>query len=136
MCEDQHLSDTIFSSSPLRKIVHFNQTTLMPSQSTTPTSFLTSSSSTSLTFPLLVEKPGVRFKLLFLLLSLLIALIIGFILSLILVTQFIHIPTRTSYTIQNNYLFEHFDSIWIEQLDFNANICEDFYNFCLSKMVN
>jgi len=145
MREDQHVPDTIFSGNPLRKIVHFKQTISIPPQSTTSTSLLTSSSTISLTLPLPVEKPGVRFKLFILLLSLLIALTIGFILSLVLVTQFIHIPTRTflspesfstlseQNTIQNNHLFEHLDSIWIDQLDFNTNVCEDFYNFVCRK---
>jgi hypothetical protein len=61
------------------------------------------------------------------------------------VTQFIHVPTRTSPSpglystvseqnaIQNNYRFEQFHSTWIDQLDFNVDVCEDFYNFVCGK---
>jgi hypothetical protein len=149
MTEQSDVPDVIFSSSPLRKIVHFEETISIPSQSATSTSLLASSSSTSFTLPLLAEKPGVRFKLLILLLSLIIALIIGFILSLILVTQFIHVPTTTSLTegvfstlsernaVNNNHLFEYLDSIWIDELDFHTNICENFYGFvCRKWLIN
>jgi hypothetical protein len=140
MTEQKDVPDTIFSSSPLRKVVHFEEIILIQSKSATSTSLLTS----SLSLPLLAEKPGVRFKLLILLLSLFIALIIGFILSIILVTQFIHVPTPTSLpqrifstlsernTVNNNHLFEYLD-----ELDFHTNICENFYGFvCRKWLVN
>ena len=105
------------------------------------TSLLTSSSTISLSSPLVSEKPGATFKFLFILLSCLLALIIGFILSLILVTQFLQIPTRPppssgSFSTvsdhnakQNNHLFDQFDSISVDSLDFQIDICEDFYHF-------
>jgi hypothetical protein len=138
MREDQHVPDANFPRSPVRKMVQFNQ---IISISPPSTSLLTSSSTTSLSFPLLAEKPDASFKFLILLLSLFIALIIGFILSLILVTQFIYIPSSSkSFSIlskENNYLFEHFDLISIDQLDFNIDVCKDFYHFvCRKWLVN
>jgi len=144
MNDHQTVSDTTFNSSPLRKAVHFDDTISIPPQSTTSTSVLTSS--TSLTLPLIAEKPGVRFKLLILLLSLLIALIIGFILSLLLVTQLIQIPKSSpsshrfhsilseKYVVNNNNrLFAYLDPLWIEELDFSTNVCHDFYGFVCRK---
>ena len=151
MHEDQHVPDTIYSSSPLRKIVHFNQTISIPPPpaSATSTSLLTTSSTASLSFPLIVDKPGASFKFLILFLSLLIALIIGFILSLVLVTQFIQVPTRTSASpglfstvseqnaIENHYRFGGLNSTWSDQVDFNIDVCEDFYNFvCRKWLIN
>jgi hypothetical protein len=80
-------------------------------------------------------------------------LIIGFILSLIIVTQFIHVPIRNSLSQRflstlsepnavnnnnnNNHLFEHLDSIWIDELDFHTDVCEDFYGFvCRKWLIN
>jgi hypothetical protein len=153
MTEHQDVPDIIFSSSPLRKVVHFDEIISTPPRSTTSTSLLTFASSTSLSLPLLAEKPGVRFKLFILFLSLFIALIIGFILSLIIVTQFIHVPIRNSLSQRflstlsepnavnnnnnNNHLFEHLDSIWIDELDFHTDVCEDFYGFvCRKWLIN
>jgi hypothetical protein len=148
MNDHQDVPDTIFSSSPLRKAVHFNETISCAPQSATSISLLTSPSSTSLSFPLIAEKPGVRFKLCILLLSLLIALIVGFILSILLVTQLIHVPKHSllshrfystlseQNTINydnNNRLFEHLNSSWINQLDFSVDICDDFYSFVCRK---
>jgi hypothetical protein len=149
MKEHLEVPDTIFSNSPLRKAVHFDEIISIPPPSITSSSLLTSPSSTSLSLPLIAEKPGVRFKLLILLLSLLIALIIGFILSLVLIRQLIHLPPQTSLShgfssnlseqnsMSNNHLFEHFDSIWIDELDFHTDICEDFYSsVCQKWLVN
>ncbi len=139
MREHQHIPQTIFRTNPLGKIIDFDKIISIPS-----TNLLISSSSTSISFPLTVEKPGVRFKIFILLLTLFISLIIGFILSLIFVTQFIHVIPKHTFlshelfsilpkqnTIHNKYLF---DSIWIDQLDFNnTNICENFYSFVCQK---
>ncbi|CAF5068386.1 unnamed protein product, partial [Rotaria magnacalcarata] len=92
MDESQDVPDTIFSSSPLRKLVHFNEKDSIPQQLTTSTSLLTSSSTIPLSFPLVSQKPGVRFKLFCLFLCLITALAIGFILSLLFITQIIRTP--------------------------------------------
>jgi hypothetical protein len=143
MIEHENVPDTIFSNSPLRKVVHFDETISIPPQSTTSVSLLTSPSTTSLSFPLMGEKAGVRFKLCILFLSLFIALLIGFMLSLLLLTQFIHTPKYTSLSnqfsseknaIENNYrLFQHFNLLWINELDFSIDVCEDFYTFVCRK---
>lgn len=136
----QHVPRTIFSNSPVRKVVHFDDVISNPPQSATSISLLTSVSSTSLSLPLISEKPGVRFKLLILLLSLLIALTIGFILSLILVTQFIHLPARSPFSLlseenllDKNDLFKRFDSTLIDRFNFQSNICDNFYDFVCQK---
>lgn len=131
MSEHQVVPNIIYSSSPLRKVVHFDDIISIPPSSARSISLLTSS--TSLTLPLVAEKPGVRFKLLILLLSLLIALIIGFILSLILVTQFIHVPIHKSFSLfseKQNTFSEH-------DLDLHENICENFYeSVCRKWLIN
>ncbi|UJR33154.1 hypothetical protein I4U23_020611 [Adineta vaga] len=147
MDERYDAPDIIISKSPTRKIVHFNDTIAIPMQLTTSTSLLTTSSSTtSLTLPLIAEKPGVRFKVTILFLALFIALTIGFILSLLLVTQIITVPTHSlpshrfrtilwehNVTNYNHRLFQHLDSVLIGQLDFNTTVCRDFYSFVCRK---
>lgn len=130
---------------PLRKSVHFDSTVIMPAHSTTSTSLITTSSTVSLSYPLLAEKAGIRFKILILILSLCIALAIGFILSLIFLTQVIHLPKHTSLSrgyfttiIEKNFLekhrlFEQLKSLSIEQFDFQSDICDDFYGFICRK---
>ena len=118
------MPDIVFSSTPLRKAVQFDQSISIPPTATS-TSFLISSSSSSLSFPLAVEKPGIRFKLVILLLSLFLALLVGFLLSLILVTQVIQIPNRRIIPLVTHVPIDH--SGW------NTNICEDFYGFICGK---
>ncbi|CAF0816440.1 unnamed protein product [Rotaria sordida] len=149
MNENQDVPDTIFSSSPLRKMVHFDETTSIPPQIATSTSLLTSSSTSSLPFPIISEKAGVRFKFFCLLLSLFIALIIGFIFTIFFIINAKYIPKYNFFShelfsklseqnsLNNKYqLFEHFDSLWINQLDFNSDICNDFYGFVCRKWLS
>ncbi|CAF3536820.1 unnamed protein product [Adineta steineri] len=150
MHEQHDVADPNLNNNPLRKMVQFKDTILIPTQSATSTSLLTSSSSsTSLTLPLIAEKTGARFKLLILLLGLFIALTIGFILSLLLVTQLNHHVPKHALSSQQfhsilskqnitnnknkNRLFEHLDSVWIDELDFNTDICYNFYGFVCRK---
>jgi uncharacterized membrane protein YraQ (UPF0718 family) len=149
MDENQDVPDTIFSSSPLRKVVHFNEKDSIPQQLTTSTSLLTSSSTIPLPFPLISQKPGVRFKLFCLLLCLITALTIGFILSLLFITQIIRMPKPNFLSYQffsksseqnavNNkiHLFEHFNPLWTDELDFSTDICNDFYGFICRKWLS
>ncbi|CAF4446647.1 unnamed protein product, partial [Adineta steineri] len=135
--EQHDVANPNLNNNPLRKMVQFKDTILIPTQSATSASLLTSSS-TSLTLPLIAEKTGARFKFLILLLSLFIALTIGFILSLLLVTQLNHHVPKHALSSQQfhsilskqnitnnknkNRLFEHLDSLWIDELDFNTDI--------------
>ncbi|CAF1516819.1 unnamed protein product [Rotaria magnacalcarata] len=149
MDESQDVPDTIFSSSPLRKLVHFNEKDSIPQQLTTSTSLLTSSSTIPLSFPLVSQKPGVRFKLFCLFLCLITALAIGFILSLLFITQIIRTPKSNflSYrffskssernAINNQiHLFEHVNPLWINELDLSADICNDFYGCICRKWLS
>jgi hypothetical protein len=135
MTAHDNIPDTNFNDSPLRKVVHFDESLSIPAQSATSVSLLTSASGTSLSLPLIAEKAGVRFKLFILLLSLFIALIIGFILSLLLVTQLIHVPKRTS--LSRRYLSTLSEQNDNRLLDFNVDVCEDFYGVvCRKWLVN
>ncbi|CAF2407317.1 unnamed protein product [Rotaria sp. Silwood2] len=149
MNENQDVPDTIFSSSPLRKIVHFDETTSMPPQAATSTSLLTSPSTSSLPFPIISEKPSVRFKFLCLLLGSFIALTIGFILTILFITHATHMPqhdflshrffsklSERNATNNKHNLFKNFNSLWINQLDFSSDICNDFYGFVCRKWLS
>lgn len=146
-CQD--IPDTIFSNSPLHKIVHFNDGDSIPPQSMISASLLSSSSRTSLAFPLVSEKPGVRFKLCCLLLSLIVALTIGLILSIVFIHQIINMPRQNKFSNRllpkslilntinkTNHLFEHFDSIQLNELDFSESICNNFYGFVCGKWLS
>ena len=140
--------EMIFTGSPQpppppTKVVHFETPSANTTAPPTPIHLVTSS---SLTFPLIAEKPGARFKLIILLLSLLAAILVGFILSLLVVSQFIELPSRTSLPrrllpsivepspIANEYrFFDELDSPWIDQLDFGIDMCENFYGFVCHK---
>ncbi|CAF1158867.1 unnamed protein product [Adineta ricciae] len=148
MNEQKNVQNVSVSSNPSsRKVVHFNETISTSMQFTTSTSLLTTSSSTtSLTLPLIAGKAGVRFKITILFLGLFIALIIGFILSLLLVSQVISVPTQSlpshrfhttawehSVTKHNHRLFQYLDSFLIDQLDLNTDVCRDFHGFVCRK---
>ena len=64
-------------------------------------------------------------------------------------TQFVHVPQRTSSSDEfskrlaenainknNRRFFEHFDLWWLDELDFNIDICDDFYEFVCQKWLN
>lgn len=127
MSTHQHVPDMIFTSTPLRKAVQFDQSISIPPTATS-TSVLLGSSSSSLAFPLTAEKAGIRFKLVILLLSLFLALLVGFLLSLILVTQVIHIPNTKFFP-----LVQQKTHVVIDHTEWNTNICEDFYGFICGK---
>lgn len=116
MTTDQHIPQIVFNSISSRKI---NPLISIPS---TSTSVLISSS--SLSFPLIAEKPGIRFKLVILLLALVFALLIGFLLSLILLSQVIHLPTQKFIPIVTQRS---------HQILNEKHLCEDFYGFICRK---
>ncbi|CAF0744225.1 unnamed protein product [Rotaria sp. Silwood1] len=149
MNENQDVPDTVFSSSPLRKIVHFDETTSIPPQAATSTSLLTPPSTSSLPFPIVSKKPGVRFKFVCFLLSIFIALIIGFVFTILFIIHAKHIPQYNFFSHRfllklpeqnakdhKYHLFEHFDALWIDQLDFTSDICNDFYGFVCRKWLS
>ena len=142
----EHPSAVTFSESPARKTVHFEDTISCSTPADKSRSLLTAPSSTSLSLPLIGEKPGARFQLMILLLGLFVALVVGFILSLILVTQLLNVSARTTLprryfspsaeqmtVIKNSHLFEHLDTTWLEQLDFTSDVCGNFYSFICQK---
>lgn len=142
----EHPSTVTFSETPARKTVHFEDTISSSAAADKSRSLLTAPSSTSLSLPLIAEKPGARFQLTILLLGLFIALIVGFILSLILVTQLLNVSARTTLprryfsssaeqttAIKNSHRFEHLDAAWLDQLDFTSDVCGNFYSFVCQK---
>lgn len=149
MDKHKYVPDIIFSSSPLRRVVQINAPVSNQSHLAISTSRLTTVSAESLPFPLIAEKPGVRFKLLCLVLSLFITLAIGFILSVLFLTQINHItkfnllphglfsklypPTN----VNNKYrLLEGVSPSWINEFDFNVDACDDFYGFVCRKWLS
>lgn len=133
---DQHVaSDLMASQSSLGKVVRFHPTTILPLQSTTSVSILTSTSSTSLTLPLIAERPGARFKLVILLLGLLFALIVGLILSLLFVTQLLSVPTGILPSRRFHTIWSKTDdpSQSLDQLDPTVDACRDFHGFVCRK---
>lgn len=114
MSADQHIPEIVFNTTPLRKV---DQLISIPA---TSTSILISSS--TLSFPLIGEKPGIRFKLVILLLALVFALLVGFLLSLILLSQVIDLPATKVIPIVKE-----------SSNDRREMICEDFYGLMCRK---